>query len=727
MHSIANDELKMTSAPPPTSPDLSYLRDGMVARLQLFRARVRKHLVFEGIARWLGEAVAVVLVSFMLDRLLRLSLPTRIVSLAIGTLFLLVEMWRWIVTPIRLKLSLIGVAGAIDRVGAGKIPGTLAARVASVLELPELLKSNSAPSAAMVHAAVLRCHEALNGIRLEDHLNDKRRQITLYSILLLILLPMLLGGVNHRATGLWFRRYFLASNDPWPQKTYLLIPGVEDGRIIVPKAEPFVLRVGIKDGSLSPETITLRYREGKGSRTTAAMTRFGPGDFRYDFPPLGANAEVELSGNDDVQSFEIEPIERPKITELLLVSRHPMEEKPTSHDFSGQDTDLSFLAKTQLELRFTANVPINQARLKSSVPVPAVGDLKQIDDHTFSLAWIHESPVQLQIELVGKGANLLSLPTPVAVGLKVDLPPRVGLTYSGVRQRVTPSARIPLAIQARDDYGIAKLDLITKSEILAVDSTATTGPATRPLSESVTKTLVGPIHPPTDLELQHPHVLEVSSLKLNAGSILSVSAAAMDDCYLGPQTATSRIVTFRIVPPEELFREILLRQQGDRAKFRRQIEDAQKIRDTLITVTTPEAAAVLARQHRQIQREVARVAISLAESVTEMKNNALGGPEAWDLMDKNVLQPLKKLNDDAMTRQKDALDSLKGDDTAPITETIARQEQIVAKMQEILKQMSQWDSFVDVLNQLNEIIKLETNVKLNTEQMKKKQTEGVFD
>ena len=48
-------------------------------------------------------------------------------------------------------------------------------------------------------------------------------------------------------------------------------------------------------------------------------------------------------------------------------------------------------------------------------------------------------------------------------------------------------------------------------------------------------------------------------------------------------------------------------------------------------------------------------------------------------------------------------------------------------MTEILKQMSQWDSFVDVINQLNEIIKLETKVKQSTEQMKKKQTEGVFD
>ena len=48
-------------------------------------------------------------------------------------------------------------------------------------------------------------------------------------------------------------------------------------------------------------------------------------------------------------------------------------------------------------------------------------------------------------------------------------------------------------------------------------------------------------------------------------------------------------------------------------------------------------------------------------------------------------------------------------------------------MNEILKQMSQWDSFVDVINQLNEIIKLQENVRQNTEKLKEKQTEGVFE
>jgi hypothetical protein len=40
--------------------------------------------------------------------------------------------------------------------------------------------------------------------------------------------------------------------------------------------------------------------------------------------------------------------------------------------------------------------------------------------------------------------------------------------------------------------------------------------------------------------------------------------------------------------------------------------------------------------------------------------------------------------------------------------------------------MSQWDSFVDVITQLNEIIKMQDNVKNNTEKLKEKQTEDVF-
>jgi hypothetical protein len=58
---------------------------------------------------------------------------------------------------------------------------------------------------------------------------------------------------------------------------------------------------------------------------------------------------------------------------------------------------------------------------------------------------------------------------------------------------------------------------------------------------------------------------------------------------------------------------------------------------------------------------------------------------------------------------------------------MARQDEVIAEMERILKQMSQWDSFVDVLNQLNEVIKLQESARETTEKMQSKTTEGIFE
>ena len=729
--------------------DLDRMRLSVVSELEKFRSRVRTHLVIQGVAMWVLELFAVLVVMFLLDRLFRLSMSSRRALLILAMVGLAIEFVRRVVLPIRLKLSLIGIAAAIDRASLENgSTDSLAARVASIMELPELLKSKSPPSSAMVNSAVERCHSSLASVNLHSHLNHDRYEKAWLVMGGVVIAAMVLIAFDVSSARRWFGRYFLGSNEPWPQNTYLFVKDVQDGKLVVPRAEPFVLRVGVKDSSQVPKSVTIHYREANGEKMTGAMTLFGAGDFRYDMPPIGANADVEIIGNDDEQTFRIEPIERPRISNLMLMTQHPTELAPTGHDFASQESDFSFLPKTKMELKFVSNVAIGEAKIKSNVDSPSMASLKRLDDRTFSMSWEHAAPVQLQIELVGKGSKLESLPTPVAVGLKVDLPPRVSLTYTSVRTRITPMAKIPLQIQARDDMGIARLDLNTKSEILMADAPASSTsaatqpttmaaipsatqassqPANKPGVETLTQILAGPMKPAADMELQKAFTLEVPTLKLPAGSILSVYAAASDDCYTGAQTSASRVVTFRIVPAEELFREILLRLQGERAKYRKLIEEAQKLQGALPAVATPEAAANIARQHRTIARENIRIANSFNESVTEMKFNMLGGAEAWDLMDKNILVPFKKLNDELMIQQRDALDALTGEDTAKVNDAIARQEKIVAKMQELLKQMSQWDSFVDVLNQLNAIIDLENKVKKSTEVMKKKQTDGVFD
>jgi hypothetical protein len=190
-------------------------------------------------------------------------------------------------------------------------------------------------------------------------------------------------------------------------------------------------------------------------------------------------------------------------------------------------------------------------------------------------------------------------------------------------------------------------------------------------------------------------------------------------------------VTFRLVPPEELFREILQRQQGERIKFRKQIEEAQKIRDGIRVVADSRQAADLARRHRSFQRETLRIATAMTESLVEIKLNGLGSPESHALMEQHVLVPMKAMQDELVSPQIPALDTLfpaeGAADPANVLAAAEREEKIITRMNILLKQMAQWDSFVDVLNQLDAIIKLETDVKDQSEKIKKKEDRGIFD
>lgn len=738
-----------------SSPDLAALQQQLVGRFARFRRRVRAHFALEGAARVLAIAVGLALLSFLVDRVFRLGLASRVVFLLGSGALIAWQAWRHIVRPLRLRLGPVDLATAIDRrqlnLGSGaaaanrngggngngngdrhsKAGGAtnghapLAARVAAVLQLPDLLAADRPPSAPMVRRAVERSYKSLEAIDFDAQLDRRRRHAAIGAIVALVLLPALLAAAFPASASLWAKRWLLASNQAWPQRTYLTVAGLVDNRILVPRGEPHVLRVGITEGSEEPQSVSIDLRVGRGKTTTASLTRFGPGDFRYDLPPLQSEATVELAGGDDeFGPFRIETVDRPRVVELALTSKHPRQAEPEVRKFSGVDAQMAFLPKTELDLTFTANVPVAEVQIKSSGPQPDPLKLRRLNDRTFSLPWTHEASVQLMVELVGEVGGLASMPTPVSIGLKTDQPPKVQIQFSGVRQRITPQARVPLNVQSRDDYGLAKVELSTRIEPPPPEEQGAAAPAPR---EGVVP-LLGPADPAVQLEAQQKHEFDVNAEKLTPGALVSFTSRATDASYTGAQTGESRTVTFRVVAPEELFREILLRQQAERARFRKAIAESEKIRAELNGLVTPEAAGQLARQQRVVQREVTRIANVLSESVIEMRLNALGGQEAWDLMEGKIITPLRELNDGEMTRQRDALDALaRGLDPQEIAEAGTRQDQIVSKMNEILKQMSQWDSFVDVLNQLNEIIRLQENVRKSTESLKDAETEGVFE
>ena len=714
-----------------TIRDLALLQRQLVSRLTQVRRRVRLRLLIAGLAIVFAELTGLALFTFWADHTFRLGVPMRIGMLIAAAAVLVVECVRRIVVPLMAPLGLVALAGAIGRRGGNGDHGDLAGRVASVLELPGLLEGRFAPSAAMIERAVRRRSEALAGVDFDAALDHARLRKMLVLLLAAIALPAVLAAVFPANASLWARRMLLASHEPWPQNTYLRIADEHDGRIQVPRGEPYVLRAGARDGSVAPAAILLTVR---GNDTTSVqMKQFGENDFRHDFAVVDQPLRLEFEGgDDDYGPVLLDPVDRPRIVGLELSAQHPRQALPEKHNFNGGDADLSFLVKTRLALNIAANVPLRELRLKSHSTHPKPPDLRRIDGTHYVVQWIHQGPAKFDLELVGEDSGLVSLPVPVTVGLKIDQPPRVTMSFSGVHQRITPQAKIPLAIDARDDYGLAAVDLIVKDETPdpADPAKLVSHSAPRRLSPASGSPPPRADSLPTQLQLKQ--TIDVAAEKLAPGSFLSVAADATDDCYTGAQTSHSRNIIFGIVSPEELFREILLRQQAERIKFRKQTEEAQQIRDSIRTAANAKQVAEIIRRHRAMQLEILRITTVLNESLAEIELNGLGSPESHALMDRNILTPLKGLNVEWIGPQTAAMEELasaRGAAPAPdkLLAVLDRQEQIVGRMKTILQQMSQWDSFVDVLNQLDQIIKLETGVKDGSQKLQKKETDSLFD
>jgi len=239
--------------------------------------------------------------------------------------------------------------------------------------------------------------------------------------------------------------------------------------------------------------------------------------------------------------------------------------------------------------------------------------------------------------------------------------------------------------------------------------------------------LFGPVEPAVELSVEQQQSVEIGQLAVVPGQSVSVSAVAEDDCYTGRQTATSRKITFKVVKDEELFREILLRQQQLRARLQKSYEQMLDLREKMKIADAAADGANLLRAYLLTRREVAAVSREIDGSLTEMRLNRLGGEESWRLIETTVTKPLASLQQQELERQKQALETLVSSEPESMDSLIERQQAITDALKKVLDSMSQWDSFIDIINQVNSIIKIQEAARRMTEDLKSKQVESIFD
>ena len=138
----------------------------------------------------------------------------------------------------------------------------------------------------------------------------------------------------------------------------------------------------------------------------------------------------------------------------------------------------------------------------------------------------------------------------------------------------------------------------------------------------------------------------------------------------------------------------------------------------------------MSRVHQVVVRQIWQIAGQLDGTLQEMIYNDLGSEQAHDLLANSIIVPMRKLHDETFTDVAEKMQTLLVHREIRDTDRQAladAQQTAVTEMQRILAQMSQWESFVDVINQLRQIIKTQNEVLESTEKTEKDRIKGLFD
>ena len=225
-------------------------------------------------------------------------------------------------------------------------------------------------------------------------------------------------------------------------------------------------------------------------------------------------------------------------------------------------------------------------------------------------------------------------PVVFSVRAVVDRPPTVSIPVPGRRKQVTPTAKVPLEIEAADDYGIRTLDLRFMPE-----SPGETSP--RPVQEVALQGFQD-----GDKQIKLAHTIDMADLRLQPGDKLNYDVVAADhNIDESRQRKESRTYELLVVRPEDL--ERILQDRLSRLKEELQVAareqgEARTLADAFVSelgpkeVLTDEDKRGLQRigtEEKRITSRLQEVKRELEEIKTERELNRLEDDGASALLD----------------------------------------------------------------------------------------------
>ena len=231
--------------------------------------------------------------------------------------------------------------------------------------------------------------------------------------------------------------------------------GVEPGDARLPRGEAPRIHVAAP----GRDSVTVTW-QGVGEVARSRTGAVREGGARFELPPLASRVTYRAWAPDGARTREyaLEPVDPSLLTDLVVEVRFPPHTGIPDEVHRGAPSALTVPAGTGLHIRGEL-VGEGAAVLLVDEEGEGVARLP-VREGAFSGSWAptRSSLVRWEVEEGDPGAGSF-VPGPLEVEVVPDAPPRVALPVPGGDMELPPTLRMPLLLEARDDFGVAWVEV----------------------------------------------------------------------------------------------------------------------------------------------------------------------------------------------------------------------------------------------------------------------------
>jgi len=724
-------------------------------KLRRLRRRLRELIVLSGLSRLVVVAVGALAVALVLDRAARFEAPGRLLLLLGTAGASAYALYRFLVLPLGVRLRPERLALLVERHHP-----ELRDRLISTIELSRL--PDPAPlSRAMVERLVAETDQVTRALDFQDVASGRRAAAWVAAAFATSLLAVAYTYIFPASAAVFAYRLFAPfSPVQWPQRTQLTLLAydkdghqlaVEGERILVPKGEDLnvVVRAARFSGRVwhPPRRVVLHYQYDKGGsgRRTVAMAE--EATYRTCFPTVTEGFRLYATGDDaTTRPFHVEVRDRPRIEDIRIVVRAPAYTgEPERIQADGRGT-IAGLEGSRVTIEVRTSKPIlatpGSARLaiNDQPPIPMTfisadryaAERKRLEAQGKPVPRYQHDPFRLHASFVLKPGQkqyaielvdtdgLTNSPAPTyRIEVRPDRKPVVRLTKPGRSKKVTAKAIVPIALEAKDDFAVARARFVFARGEKAKPAAHDFPPPAKPTKE---------FEATLDWDL--------TPLALREGETIFIHAEAEDNFpgnpdagKPGPNVGKSRTYLLTVVSEAEMASILLRQQQQLKEQLKNLItrqEDLKATTESHNRQPKPDRRklAIAEREQQKTAAAARKLAADLRDTRTEMENNKVATP-----VELRRLEALARAVDNAAQNQmpsaarhiaRAAQSTKPKDQHQHLDQAIATQNQAIADLRAALANFEQWRDIDELIADANKLLLTQKKLKSQTTDLARK-------